>query len=108
MARSACSPEQGLRVCKGFSRSVRYCHPRIKSTNPTETPRVASRHLRGALDPTAAVVVPAAPSVGRHAVRHRIGSRATQPASQLEGGDRAIVHAACVHPCEEAAAQWPL
>ena len=79
-----------------------------ESTKPTETPRVTSRHLRGALDPAAAAVVPAAPSVGGHAVRHRIGPRATQPASQLEGGDRAIVHAACVHPCEEAAAQWPL
>ena len=83
--------------------------PGIKSTNSAETSRVASGHLRGgALDSAAAAVVPAASSVGRHAVRHRIGSRATQPASQLEGGDRAIVHAACVHPCGEAAARWPL
>ena len=45
------------------------------------------------------------PRPDRHAVRHRIGPRATQPASKLESGERAIVHAACVHPCGNAAAR---
>jgi hypothetical protein len=103
LARPAPPPPRALRATNltSFSANAKSPaiapQPGIKSTNRAETPcraAVPSRHLRA---PHRRRRRSRRPRPDRHAVRHRIGSRATQPASKLEGGDRAIVHATCVH-----------
>ena len=100
-SRSACSPAT---TCPSSCETLYFFQLQFQPLAATAPPPPSGWRPRGiSVHPTA--VVPAAPSVDRHAVRHRIGSRATQPASKLESGDRAIVHAACVHPCGNAAAR---
>ena len=45
--------------------------------------------------PLASAAVALRATAGRHVVRHRIGARASQSTGKLEGGEGAIVHAAC-------------